>query len=216
VLLIALGILAALCVAAFVAPLALVAGRERPPLRSLAFFAAIGIGFLVLEVAMIQRFVLFLGFPTYSLSVVLASLLLFTGVGAAGAARWREPRRALPAALTLAVALILATAFALPSVLHDLIDLPFAIRIGLTAAILAPFGLTLGMAMPLGLARISTLYPGSAPWAWAINGVTSVLAAVLAISVAIVWGFTVATLVAAACYAVAAADAAFGRWPRDT
>jgi hypothetical protein len=181
--------------------------------RSLVFFAAIGVGFLVLEVAMIQRFVLFLGFPTYSLSVVLAALLLFTGVGAAASARWREPRRALCVAMAVAVALIAVAALALPAVLRDLIDLPFAVRICLTAAILAPFGLTLGMAMPLGLTRISALYPGSAPWAWAINGITSVLAAVLAIAVAIVWGFTAAMLLAAACYAVAAADAMLGAWP---
>jgi hypothetical protein len=213
VLLIALAILAVLCIAAFVVPLALVARAERPPVRSLVFFAAIGVGFLVLEVAMIQRFVLFLGFPTYSLSVVLASLLLFTGVGAAASARWGDPRRALSIALSVAVALILAAAFVLPSLLHDLIDLPFAVRICLTAAILAPFGLTLGMGMPLGLSRIAALHPGSVAWAWGINGVTSVLAAVLAISVAIIWGFTVATLVAAACYAIAAGDAIFGAWP---
>jgi hypothetical protein len=108
------------------------------------------------------------------------------------------------------VALILGAAFALPSLLHDLIGLPFA-GICLTAPILAPFGLTLGMAMS-SPPSTRAVRPGLG----VINRVTSVLAAVLAISVAIVWGFTVATLVAAACYAVAASDALFGASHVDT
>jgi hypothetical protein len=162
---------------------------------------------------MIQRFVLFLGFPTYSLSVVLASLLTFTGIGAALSGRWRDPRRALTVALCLAVLLILGAAFALHPLLDALIDLPFAARILITAAILGPFGLTLGMAMPIGLRRLSGLSASGVPWAWGVNGVTSVLASVLAITVAIIWGFTVATLVAAGCYAIAAAHAVLGAWP---
>src|SRR5204863_3748623 len=94
VLLIALGVLVVLCAVAFVLPLATVGRATRPPVSSLVYFAAIGIGFLVLEVVMIQRFVLFLGFPPYSLSVVLAALLSFTGLGAALSGRWHNPRRA--------------------------------------------------------------------------------------------------------------------------
>jgi hypothetical protein len=213
VLLVVLGILLALCGLAFLLPLGLVARSARPPLGSLVFFAAIGIGFLVLEVAMIQRFVLFLGFPTYSLSVVLAALLASTGVGAAVSGRWRRSRRALTTGLAAVAALIVAAAFGLPPLLATLIDLPFAARIAITVLVLAPYGVTMGMAMPIGLDRLSGLYPRGVPWAWGINGVTSVLASVLALAVAITAGFTAATLVAAACYAVAAAHAGLGRWP---
>ena len=215
VLLVALGILLVLCALAFALPLALVAHSDRPPLGSLVFFAAIGVGFLVLEVTMIQRFVLFLGFPTYSLSVVLAALLAFTGLGAGLSGRWERSRRALAVALVLVVVLILAAAFGLPSLLAALIDLPFGVRIALTALLLAPYGLTMGMAMPLGLRRLSDLHPRGVPWAWGINGITSVLASVLALAVAITAGYTVATLVAAACYGLAAAHAIVGRWPED-
>ncbi|MBD0281637.1 MAG: hypothetical protein ICV69_05520 [Thermoleophilaceae bacterium] len=213
VLLIALCILVGLCALAFLLPLLLVARSARPPISSLVFFAAIGLGFLVLEVTLIQRFVLFLGFPTYSLSVVLAGLLAFTGVGAALSGRSKRPREILSAALVVSVALMIASAFALPPLLRDLIDLPFGARIAITAVILGPFGLTLGMAMPIGLRRLAALHPGSVPWAWGINGVTSVLASVLAIVVAITAGFTTATLVAAACYGVAVLHAVGGRWP---
>jgi hypothetical protein len=215
VLLVALGILLVLCVLAFALPLGLVARSDRPPLGSLVLFAAIGIGFLVFEVTMIQRFVLFLGFPTYSLSVVLAALLAFTGLGAGLSGLWRRPQRALTAAMVLVAVLIVAAAFGLPPLLAALIDLPFSARILLTAVVLAPYGVLMGMAMPIGLRRLSRLHPRGVPWAWGINGVTSVLASVLALTVAITAGFTVATLLAAACYAVAAGQAISVRWPDD-
>jgi hypothetical protein len=215
VLLVALGILAALSALAFVLPLVLNRAAERPPLASLGFFAAIGVGFLVLEVALIQRFVLFLGFPTYALSVVLFALLLFTGAGAFLSARLRDQRRGLVAALSAATLLIVVAAFALQPLLRALIELPFAVRVAVAIVLLAPAGLLLGTAMPVGLRRLSALHPAGVPWAWGINGVTSVLASVLAVFVAINWGFTVTTLLAAACYALAVAHAALGRWPDE-
>jgi hypothetical protein len=162
---------------------------------------------------LVQRFVLFLGFPTYALSVVLFSLLLFTGAGALLSDRWRDPRRALITALAAATAFMLAAAWGLQPLLEALIGLPFAARVATTIALLAPVGLLLGMAMPIGLRRLSALHPGTVAWAWGVNGITSVLASVLAIAVAITWGFAWATVVAAACYALALAHAALGRWP---
>ena len=209
-------VLLALSALAFVLPLWLVRREGRPPAGSLMFFAAIGVGFLVLEVALIQRFVLFLGFPTYALSVVLFALLLFTGLGAYLTSRpGIEPRRYLTTALAAAVVLIVAAAFGLQPLLRALIELPFALRVASTVAILAPAGILLGMAMPIGLQRIEALHPGAATWAWAINGIASVVAAALAVVVAIQWGFDVATLVAAACYLAALVHAWRGRWPES-
>jgi hypothetical protein len=215
VLLIALGVLLVLAVVAFVLPLVAVRDRPRPPMGSLAFFAAIGLGFLMLEIVLVQRFVLFLGFPTYALSVVLFSLLLFTGGGAALSSRFGDPRRSLIAALSIACVLMLVLAFGLEPLLRTLIDLPFAARVAVTVALLAPLGLTLGMAMPIGLRRLSALHPDGVPWAWGINGITSVLASALGVFIAIVAGFTVATLAALLCYLVAIAHAARGRWADD-
>ena len=137
--------------------------------------------------------------------MVLFALLLFTGAGAALSARAADPRRALTAALGVACGLMLVLAFALEPMLRALIDLPFAARVALTVAMLAPLGLTLGMAMPIGLRRLSALHPDGVPWAWGINGITSVLASALGVFIAIVAGFTVATLAAVACYLVAIA-----------
>jgi hypothetical protein len=212
VLFLTLGILAVLCAIGFVLPLAAVrrvAGR--PGARALSFFAFIGLGFLLLEVVLIQRFVLFLGFPTYALSVVLFALLVFTGLGALLSSRG-TPRNTLIAALAAVTALTAAAAFGLQPLLRALIDLPFPARVVVSVALLAPAGLGMGMAMPIGIRRLVDLHPGGVPWAWAVNGLTSVLASALAVAIAITAGFTVATLAACACYVAALVHAARGRW----
>ncbi|HVE69522.1 MAG TPA: hypothetical protein VNB64_13175 [Solirubrobacteraceae bacterium] len=215
VLLVVLGVLTVLSLLAFVGPLVLVREAGRPPWSALAFFAAIGVGYLVLEVGLIQRFVLFLGFPTYALSIVLFSLLVFTGLGALLSNLPASPRRALTLSLGAAAAMIAAVAFGLGPLLEALVGLPFAARVAVTVALLAPLGAVLGMAMPIGLRRLSVLHPRGVAWAWGINGITSVLASVLAVSVAIAWGFTVTTLLALAAYLGALAHAALGRWPAE-
>jgi hypothetical protein len=116
-------------------------------------------------------------------------------------------------ALAAACLLIAVGAFGLPPLLRGLIELPFAARMVISVALIAPVGLALGMAMPIGLTRLGGLHPRAVPWAWAVNGVASVLASVLAVAVAITWGFTVVMLLAVACYLVALADAARGAWP---
>jgi hypothetical protein len=213
VLVLTLAILAVLCAVGFVLPLGFVR-REggRPGARALSFFAFIGLGFLLLEVVLIQRFVLFLGFPTYALSVVLFALLVFTGLGALLSGRG-EPRPVLVRALAAVTLLTAVAAFGLQPLLRGLIDLPFAARVVVAVVLLAPAGLAMGMAMPIGLRRLVELHPGGVPWAWAVNGLTSVLASALAVAVAITAGFTVATLAACACYLAALLHAVRGRWP---
>jgi hypothetical protein len=124
-----------------------------------------------------------------------------------------EPRRTLVAALGAVTALTSVAAFGLQPLLRALIDLPFAARVAVSVALLAPAGVGMGMAMPIGLRRLVALHPSGVPWAWAVNGLTSVLASALAVAIAITAGFTVATLVACACYAGALVHALRGRWP---
>lgn len=213
-LVITLGILLVLAAIAFVLPLGLVGREGRPTVGSLLFFAAIGLGFLLLEVALIQRFVLFLGFPTYALSVVLFALLVFTGVGSLLSTRaGPDPKRVLTVTLSVACGLIAASAYGLQPLLRELIELPFALRVACTVLLLAPLGLTLGMAMPIGLIRLQALYPQGVPWAWGINGIASVVSSVLAIFVAISFGFAITTLVALACYLGALAHVLLSDWP---
>jgi hypothetical protein len=215
VLAVTLAILLGLGLFAFLAPILIARRSSRPTLGSLSYFVWIGLGYLILEVVLIQRFVLFLGFPTYSLSIVLSSLLVFTGVGSLLSTRLRaRERQALGLALAAVGTATVALSFALEPLLRALISLPFAARIALTVVILAPLGCAMGVAMPIGLRRLEGTHPGATPWAWAVNGIASVVASVLATAVAIEAGFTVATLAAAACYALALAHALRGRWPR--
>ena len=213
ILIVTLVILAVLSVVAFVLPLGLARDTEPPSVGSLSFFLAIGLGFLLVEITLIQRFVLFLGFPTYALSVVLFALLVFSGIGSLLTSSIRDPRRGLVAVLVAASLLIAVSAFGLQPLLRSLIDLPFAARVLVAVVLLAPFGLLLGAPMPIGLRRFEALHPRSVPYAWGVNGVASVFASVLGVVVAINFGFMVAGLLGAACYAFALLHAATGRWP---
>lgn len=212
ILILTLAVLVVLSLAAFVLPLTMIRGA-RPDWAALVYFGAIGLGFLLMEIVLIQRFVLFLGYPTYALSVVLFSLLVFTGVGSSLSERFANSRRALITALTIASVLIAASAFGLQPLLRHLIDLPFAARAVLAVAMLVPFGLTLGMAMPIGLRRFEGMYPAAVPYAWGVNGVASVLASVLGMAFAIQFGFAATSILACSCYVVALSHAVLGRWP---
>ena len=213
-LLITLGILALLSAVGLALPMR--AQRSAPPtLGALSYFAAIGLGFLLLEIVLIQRLVLLLGYPTYALSVVLFTLLLSSGLGSLLTSRFSNARRALLWSLGTATALIGLSAVGLQPLVRALIDLPFGARAAIAVAVLAPVGLCLGTAMPVGLARLSALHPEGVAYAWGVNGITSVLASVLGVAVAMHFGFTVASLLAAACYLFALAHAAWGRWPEQ-
>jgi hypothetical protein len=211
-LMVTLAILTVLSLLAFVLPIWLTTHVERPALGALSYFAAIGLGFMLLEVVLIQRFVLFLGFPTYALSVVLASLLVTSGVGSMLSARFEDPKRGLVLALGAAVGLIVLFAAFLSPLLRALIDQPFAVRAVLAFLLLAPVGVSLGMAMPLGLRRFQALHPTGIAYAWGVNGVASVLASVLGIAVAVAFGFPAASLAALACYGFALVHVLVGRW----
>jgi hypothetical protein len=211
-LLITLVILVVLSVAGLLLPLRLVRTVDPPRLSSLLYFAAIGLGFLLLEIVLIQRFVLFLGFPTYALSIVLFALLIFSGVGSAISARLPAGRRTLTTVLAVVTALLTVGSFALYPMLRGLIQLAFPVRVVLAVVLIAPFGIAVGMPMPLGLARFSRRYPTSVAYAWGVNGVASVLASVLGVVIAINSGYIVATLMAAGCYGLALLHAWLGDW----
>ncbi len=146
---------------------------------------------------------------------MLFALLLFTGLGSALSGRVGHTRRSLTTVLAIAVVLISVTGFTLQPMLRGLIGLPFGVKVALTVVLLAPFGLGLGMAMPIGLTRFAALYPAGVPFAWGVNGIASVLASVLGVAIAINFGFVSASLVAAACYLWALLHAGVGRWAGD-
>jgi hypothetical protein len=175
--------------------------------RSAIFFSAIGLGFFFFEITLIQRLVLFLGYPTYSLTVTLASLLVFTGIGAflTGQPRDASTGRLL-VLLGAIVGLSIFYLFGLPPMTSALQSLPMAARVLISFAVLAPLGLCLGRFMPLGLAAVGKLTEFRreyVAWGWAVNGFASVIGSVLATILAMTYGFGIVLALAVALYVIA-------------
>ncbi len=169
------------------------------------FFAALGMGFMLIEVTLIQRLTLFLGYPTYSLSITLFSILIFTGIGSMLSDRFERPQQLLPAMLGVLFVLVLFYAFGLGPLVESLIGTPFPVRVALCLVILAPLGLCLGTFMPLGLRTVAGWSDHSqeyVAWAWAVNGFFSVISSVGATILAMAYGFTVVILCAMALYVI--------------
>ncbi len=157
------------------------------------YFAALGTGFMFLEVSLIQRLTLFLGYPTYSLTVTLFALLLSTGAGSLASERYTARRNRslilLGGGLVLIVLLYLP---GLPALARHGVGWPLPLRVAVTIAVLAPLGLCLGALMPLGLRSVSAVSAhGEAfvAWSWAVNGFFSVVSSVLSTILSMAFGF---------------------------
>ncbi len=171
----------------------------------LAYFGSLGAGFMLVEVALLQQFVLLLGHPVYSLTVTLFSLLLGTGAGSY-LSRTIDPadlHRRLRVALLAIVVTAIAAVWLLPAVIAAAIPAPRSLRIVVATVLLAPVGGLLGVALPAGMRLLHARQPSLVPWAWGMNGALSVMGATLAIFIAMNWGFS-ATLLAGATFYVCA------------
>jgi hypothetical protein len=175
---------------------------------SAVYFAALGLGFMLYEITMIQRLTEYLGFPTYSLTVTLASILIFTGLGALWSGRFAdEPRRVVPKLVGALLVLTVFYRFALGPITIGTLNAPLGLRILLAFVLLAPLGLILGMFMPLGLRTVGVLskHPDEyVAWGWAINGVFSVIGSVLTTILSMTFGFRTVQLIAVVAYLIAA------------
>lgn len=172
------------------------------------YFTALGLAFLFIEIAWIQRFVLFLGHPLYSVSVVLTGFLVFAAVGAGVSARL-ERRLARTSITSLDVAiggiiLVTATYLAgLPSILSMLAGLPVVLRVLAALALIAPLAVFMGMPFPIGLSRIASIDAEFVPWAWGLNGCASVVSASAATLISMNFGITATILTGILLYGVA-------------
>ena len=189
----------------------LFASRRATSIRSwisLFYFVAVGLGFILVEIAFIQRFVLFLGHPTYAVTVVIFLLLLSSGAGSLISRRCLpHPARVWLPLLLLVIAIGIYVAI-LPGVLNALVGIAFALKLAVSALLLVPLGLAMGMPFPTGL---RSLRDAAAPdpsgtaieWAWAMNAASSVLGSVLAMVIAINWGLNVTLACGAVAYLAA-------------
>ncbi|MCD6285362.1 MAG: hypothetical protein J7M39_05555 [Anaerolineae bacterium] len=175
--------------------------RRREWWLDLAYFALLGLGYLFVEIPLMQRAILFLGQPARAVTTVLFSLLLFSGVGSALSSKLKV--RA-PWVLGGLVIMIGVVAVGLPWAFDALLPLPWGLRLAATVMLLAPLGMLMGLPFPLGLSHLSQVAPDRLPWAWAANGAASVVASVLAALLALSVGFAGVLTAGAAVYAVAA------------
>ena len=182
-------------------PLALHRHRQHAPktgIVALLYFIAVGFGFILVEISLIQRFVLFLGHPTYALTVVVFLLLLSSGAGSVAARHRISSGSKIFPLIGFISALIVVDVLLLPWLLSAAIGLPFVIKLLLSGIVLAPLGFLMGMPFPTGLRLVKTV-----EWAWALNAAASVLGSVMAMIIAIHFGLTVTLLCAAAAYLLA-------------
>ena len=172
--------------------------------RMLVYFAGLGLGFIFIEVVFLQHFTLFLGQPVYTFAVVLAGLLMFTGLGACLAGRLKgTPRERLRRVIPLLIAVLAATAMLTPVIFEAALGLPLLLRVAIALAVIAPLGVLLGMPFPTGMSIVAAEAPGLVPWAWGINGFFTVIGTILALMLAMMAGFLAVLILAGICYLAA-------------
>lgn len=162
----------------------------KPGVRGfLVYFLLIGAGYILIEVGLIQKFVLFLGHPTYALAVVIFSLLISTGAGSFASRRMLgvDEGRLIKALGCVALLTALLGAV-LSSLLSALVGLPLGLKAAITVLLIAPLGFAMGMPFPTGLKRLEGWHPPSVRWAWSLNAASSVLGSVTALVCSIYLG----------------------------
>jgi spermidine synthase len=173
--------------------------------RNLLYFACIGLGFIMIEIPLIQRFTLLLGKPIFSFALILGCILIAAGIGSALSARIGEARISR-AARVVALSVVvggLLHAFLGPVMIHTGLRWGLALRIVGTLLCVAPLGLIMGMALPLGVRMTERRAPAAIAWGWGINGSLSVIGTILAMMLSVTMGMTAAVLVGVACYGLA-------------
>jgi hypothetical protein len=175
------------------------------------FFLAIGLGYILLEVSLIQKLSLFLGHPSLALVVTIAGLLVASAVGSLTSGMWRGRPEALIAiaGLVIAALAILMTLPLLGFVTGRLLGQPLAVRVLASLILLAVPGFFMGMPFPTGLGHVKSLVPAFVPWAWGLNATASVSATILGLLIALLWGLQAVFLVAAGLYGGAVLAFAF-------
>ena len=191
-----------------IAPLLFV--RRKVPLPTggaiiaLFFFASIGFGYILVEISQLQRLIIFLGHPIYSITVVLFSMLFSSGLGSISSSLILKGRKPGPRfILTTMVVLIVMLAFVIiwqPAIVSSFVGSSVGSRIALALCFLFPLGFVMGMPFPVAMTLASTRFKEHTPWFWAVNGATSVVASVLSACISITWGFTVTLSVGLVAY----------------
>ncbi len=178
--------------------------RGKGSVRALLFFLFIGAAYILIQVALIQKFVLFLGHPTYALTVIIFSMLLSSGIGSFASKRLvRGDMQRLSRVLMIIVGAILALSFIVTPVAESGVALPFPVKVLISVALISPIGFAMGMPFPTGLTLLEEIMPASVRWAWAINAASSVMGSAAAMFLAIYLGLQMTLVIGGLLYAAA-------------
>jgi hypothetical protein len=177
---------------------------ERGAIPSLIYFLCIGAGYILIQVALIQKFILFLGHPTYALTVIIFSMLISSGLGSFVSRRLiQRSMQRLTGVLLFIVAGVALLSVEVTPVTEGGVALPFAVKIAIAVLLIAPLGFAMGMPFPSGLKRLEKVMPQSIRWAWSINAASSVLGSAGAVVLAIYCGLSNTLVIGGLLYLVA-------------
>jgi len=176
--------------------------RER---KTLGYFACLGAGFIFIEICLIQRLVLFLGAPVYSIALVLASLLIAAGLGSLVSGRFRARYGTMRWMLPAVGLALLLIHFSMPALTRAFLGTTFPVRVLVAGTITGVAGFMMGMPMPTGIRFLKEENRNIIPWAWAINGYFTVIGTAAAVILAVNLGFSTVFILAATLYIVAPA-----------
>jgi len=165
------------------------------------YFSALGLGFMFIEVPLLQKFILFLDKPAYAFAIVLFTIFVCSGLGSLLSARLLRLLPQLMLGLALLTVLYL---FLLPHLFQALLGQSLALRLFITVLALAPLSILMGIPFPSGVRLVGLLSPSLVPWAWAVNGCLSVVSSILSLMIALWLGFSWALAAAAAAYLMGA------------
>ncbi len=170
-------------------------------LHLLYYFAFLGLGFMFVEISLIQKMILPLENPSYAVAAVLTSVLIGSGIGSLLSSRFSPLRSPF---ILLALTLLIAAYSLLVPLFSDFIaPQPLLRKVALGFAFLIPLGLPMGIPFPMGIRNLGEKTPELIPWAWAVNGCASVLAPLLTIMLAMAVGFQTVMWIGAGAYFLA-------------
>jgi len=177
-------------------------------LPAFIYFACLGVAYMLIEIAMMQKLSLFLASPIYSAAIVLAAFMVFSGLGSLAAGRRSAGGTPVPPGVAAMRALLwilglgLALWFGMDWLLSWFAGQAFVVRALAATACAGSLAFFMGMPFPSGLRLLGQTRPALTPWAWGVNGAASVVGAVLAMVLAVSWGFRLVLLAAFALYAL--------------
>ena len=187
------------------APVIGLPGRRPEQLVVLLLFTTLGLGFMFLEMGLLQRLTVYLAHPLWAAATVLSGILFFGGIGSMLSGRLKYPLRKKH--FQVAIALVLTGTILLliiDPVLDATIKYSETVRVVTALALITPLSILMGMVFPIGIKRLGENQPRLIPWAWAVNGFASVLATLLTPLLAMQWGFLPVAIGGLGCYVLAA------------